>query len=240
MGMPITVEIVGRSDAAELIDKVFDYFVHVDEKFSPFKETSEVSKINRAELVPSEYSNEMREVLNLAEETWRATDGYFEVIHQGKFNPSGLVKGWAVYNAANILRRAGVDNFFIDAGGDIEYAGKNANLESWKIGIRNPFAIDKITKVISSAGGGIATSGTYLRGEHIYNPKNGEAVNEIVSLTVIGPNIYDADRFATAAFAMGKKAIYFIESLVGFEGYMIDATGIGTMTSGFENYERKL
>jgi len=51
---------------------------------------------------------------------------------------------------------------------------------------------------------GIATSGTYLRGEHIYNPKTGEAASEIVSLTVIGPNIYEADRFATAAFAMVK------------------------------------
>ena len=84
---------------------------------------------------------------------------------------------------------------------------------------------------------GIATSGTYIRGQHIYNPKKrGEPVTEIVSLTVIGPNVYEADRFATAAFAMGSAGIHFIEDLEGFEGYMIDPHGLATYTSGFERY----
>ena len=83
----------------------------------------------------------------------------------------------------------------------------------------------------------MATSGTYIRGQHIYNPHNRvQTFDDIVSLTVIGPNIYEADRFATAAFAMGKSGIDFIESLPGFEGYIIDSNGIATMTSGFENY----
>ena len=70
---------------------------------------------------------------------------------------------------------------------------------------------------------GVATSGTYIRGLHIYNPRGGnEPVSDIVSLTVIGPNIHDADRFATAAFAMGAAGINFIEQLPGYEGYIID------------------
>ena len=65
---------------------------------------------------------------------------------------------------------------------------------------------------------------------------------DIVSLSVIGPNIYEADRFATAAFAMGRKGIEFIENLNVdsgprmFEGYMIDSKGIATMTSDFDKY----
>jgi len=55
-------------------------------------------------------------------------------------------------------------------------------------------------------------------------------------VTVIGPNVYEADRFATAAFAMGRKGIEFIEKLVDFEGYMIDAQARATFTSGFERY----
>jgi thiamine biosynthesis lipoprotein ApbE len=62
------------------------------------------------------------------------------------------------------------------------------------------------------------------------------APTDVVSLTVIGPNVYEADRFATAAFAMGKKGIYFIEQLPGFEGYMIDTSAQATYTSGFERY----
>ena len=84
---------------------------------------------------------------------------------------------------------------------------------------------------------GVATSGTYVRGEHIYDPRNHDrAVNEIVSLTVIGPNIYEADRFATAAFAMGKAGIHFIETLDGFEGYMIDREGLATFSSDFQRH----
>ncbi len=61
-------------------------------------------------------------------------------------------------------------------------------------------------------------------------------VEGVVSLTVVGPNIYEADRFATAAFAMGEAGIMFIEKLPGFEGYMVNDNGIATFTSGFEKY----
>jgi thiamine biosynthesis lipoprotein len=86
----------------------------------------------------------------------------------------------------------------------------------------------------------VATSGTYVRGNHIYNAKAyDQRMDEIVSLTVIGPNIYEADRFATAAFAMGKSGISFIEKLPRFESYQIDNKGIATFTSGFEKFVLK-
>ena len=53
---------------------------------------------------------------------------------------------------------------------------------------------------------------------------------------MVGPDIYEADRFATAAFAMGPAGINFIEQLPGLEGYMIDPNEIATYTSGFERY----
>jgi FAD:protein FMN transferase len=83
----------------------------------------------------------------------------------------------------------------------------------------------------------VATSGTAIRGQHIYDPHDPDrALVEILSITVIGPNVYDADRFATAAFAMQRKGIRFIEALPGFEGYMIDADARATYTSGFERH----
>jgi thiamine biosynthesis lipoprotein len=83
----------------------------------------------------------------------------------------------------------------------------------------------------------LATSGTYVRGQHIYDPLNpDQSLTDIVSLSVIGPNIYEADRLATAAFAMGRAGILFIEERSRCEGYMIDATGQATFTSGFARY----
>jgi thiamine biosynthesis lipoprotein len=92
-------------------------------------------------------------------------------------------------------------------------------------------------KVLALTDRGIATSGTAIRGQHVYDPYNPNMpLLDIVSITIIGPNIYEADRFATAAFAMGKRGIQFIEKLAGFEGYMIDAHARATFTSGFERY----
>ena len=237
MGMPITVEVVDASVTEADIEQVFAYFRAVDETFSTYKEQSEISRINRGELGEEAYSDEMKTVLALSEQTRRETRGYFDIRHHGLLDPSGIVKGWAILQAANLLKAAGFANFYIDAGGDIQVAGKKAG-NPWRIGVRNPFNRHENVKVLAITDQGVATSGTAIRGQHIYNPHQPDRPlpNEIVSLTVIGPNVYEADRFATAAFAMGKKGIYFIERLSGFEGYMIDATAHATFTSGFERY----
>lgn len=235
MGMPITVEVVDGAKEDDLA-AVFAYFTEVDGRYSTYKTGSEISRINRG-LPRERWSAEMKHVVKLCEETKQQTDGYFDIAHIGKLDPSGLVKGWSIQNAAGILRRHGFKNFYIEAGGDIQTAGQSADTQPWRVGIRSPFNVDEIVKTIQLSGSAIATSGTYVRGEHIYNPHDGyKPANAIASLSVIGPNIYDADRFATAAFAMGGQGIRFIESLRDLEGYMIDTKGLATMTSGFERY----
>lgn len=238
MGMTIKVEIADKNTDEKIFDKIFSYFKEIDEKFSTYKTNSEISKINRKELKKNEWSSEMKEIFKLSEKTKNETNGYFDIQRpDGKYDTSGLVKGWAILKATDILKKEGYKNFYIDAGGDIQAFGKNNENKPWKVGIRNPFKTREIIKKLSIENKGIATSGTYVRGQHIYNPKNpDEKIKDIVSLTVIGENVYEADRFATAAFAMGGEGIYFIEELPNFEGYMIDKDGIAKMTSGFEKY----
>jgi len=238
MGMPITVEIVDPRATEDIFNEIFDYFTHIDEKFSTYKSTSEISAINSGTLAAEAASEEMQLILAMCEETKRETGGYFDIkTPGGTLDPSGLVKGWSIWNAAKLLEKKGFENFYIDAGGDIQPHGKNANGEQWAVGIKNPFNQTENIKVVYVGREGVATSGTYIRGNHIYNPRGGnQPVREIVSLTVIGPNIHDADRLATAAFAMGTNGIRFIEGLPGYEGYIIDNNKLATMTTGFEKY----
>lgn len=236
MGMPITVEIVDPTATQEDLEQIFALFIAVDDAFSTYKESSEISRINRGELAPAQYSADMRTILALSEQTRDSTRGYFDIRHNGICDPSGIVKGWAIQNAAQLLREQGFRHFYVDAGGDIQVAGYNKG-NPWHIGIRNPFERSENVKILSLTDRGIATSGTAIRGQHIYNPHQQDTpILDIVSLTVIGPNIYEADRFATAAFAMGKEGIRFIAQLAGFEGYMIDAQARATFTAGFERY----
>jgi len=235
MGMPITVELSGINDPYPF-DATFDFFRKVDERYSTYKEDSEISRINNG-LPRNQWSTEMKTVIHLCEATKKETGGYFDIVHGGKLDPSGLVKGWAVWEAAKRLLRQGVINFYIEAGGDIQVHGVNEAVQPWTVGIRNPFNTSEIIKTLRLRGAGIATSGTYIRGQHIYNPHLPHtALTEVQSLTVIAPNVYEADRFATAAFAMGKGGIRFIEAHENLEGYMVDDSGTATLTSGFKEY----
>lgn len=236
MGMPITLRLQDARATQGQLDAAFAFFQDVDERFSPFKSASDVARLNRGELADGDCSADLREILALAERTRLESHGYFDIMRDGVCDPSGIVKGWAIQRAADQLSAAGLASFYVDAGGDIQVAGL-CDGAPWRVGIRNPFNRQQIVKALAITDHGVATSGTAVRGQHIYNPHDlGASLTEVVSLTVIGPTILDADRFATAAFAMGRAGIRFIEDLSGFEGYMIDARGIATYTSGFPAY----
>ena len=236
MGMPATIDINDSHSKEEDIAEILSYLRDIDEIFSTYKQNSEIEKINRKELEAENASTIVKEILRLCERTKTETNGYFEAYHNGKIDPSGIVKGYAIFHAAEKFTQKGYLNFYLEIAGDIEVRGFRPNGKKWKIGIENPFNRQEIIKVVYLSGKGIATSGTYIRGNHIYNPVNGEITNDIVSISVIGPNVYEADRFATAAFAMGEKGIEFIEKLEGFEGYMITKERRAIYTSQFEKY----
>src|SRR5437870_2434906 len=99
MGMPITVEVIDPDAPHDVIGDVFAYFDYVDHKFSTYKSDSEISRINQDKLPLRKASKDMRTVFALAEETRQDTDGYFDIRRGDGYDPSGLVKGWAIDNA---------------------------------------------------------------------------------------------------------------------------------------------
>ena len=238
MGMPVHVTVPDACVRPRDLDAVFAEFVAVDAQFSPFKPESEVCRFNRGEIAEDDFTPRMREILAWCEKTKRETQGYFDISRpDGTIDPCGVVKGWAIKNAALLLDEMGFANFCVAAGGDIQCRGVNGEGGEWTVGIRNPFQRDEIVKVLEPKGHGVATSGNYSRGDHIYDPHTGRSGSDgIVSLTVIGPDVLEADRYATAAFAMGRQGIHFIEAVPGLEAYEIDASGMARMTGGLKNY----
>ena len=236
MGMPVIIEILDKNAKESDIDEVFSYFVSIDEKFSPYKNDSEVSKINRKEIDERNYSKEMKYILKEAARTKKETNGYFEINLNGKFDPSGIVKGYAIFEGSRKLKIKGFKNYYVEIAGDIQVSGTNTEDKPWKVGIRNPFNQEEIVKVVNISDNGIATSGNYIRGKHIFNPVSNKEADEIASISVIAKNVYDADRYATAAFAMGEKGIYFLDKLKGVEGYMITKDKKAVYTKNFEKF----
>ena len=85
----------------------------------------------------------------------------------------------------------------------------------------------------AAARGGVATSGTARRGRHLVDPSSGRAVDDALSVTVVGPSLLWADVLATAAFVRGPvDGLAMVEGLTGYEALVVAGDGALTTTSG--------
>ncbi len=129
----------------------------------------------------------------------------------------GFAKGVALDRAVDILRRNGVENAIVNAGGDMNTlgnAGGSAGDRPWKVGIRHPVNWGVIASVRLRDDENIYTSGNYqrfrehegVRYAHIIDPRDGMPVRHIVSASVIHENGATADAAATAITVAGPAA----------------------------------
>jgi FAD:protein FMN transferase len=231
MGMPVTIDV---RDGDRGIDAAFAELRRIDATFSPFAPGSAVSRINDGRLRIDDASAEVQDVLARCERYEAMTGGFFSAWRGAVLDPSGYVKGWAIARACAILDANGNRAYFVDAGGDVRTRGESDAGEPWRIGIRHPVERDSVVRVVLGGDLAVATSGTYEKGAHIYDPHTGAPAEALVSLTVVGPSIVEADVQATAAFAMGTGAIDYLEGLPGYEAYAIGPDLRATWTSGFD------
>ncbi|MHB8611257.1 MAG: FAD:protein FMN transferase [Candidatus Dormibacteraceae bacterium] len=234
MGMPVTVQVGDDEAEDQVLHEVFNEFTLLDRTFSPFLVESEVSRINRSELRSEDAGQLVNQAIDLCRLYENATGGYFSAWIGGRFDPSGLVKGWAIDRACSVLDRYGYHDYFVDAGGDVQTRGRNADGAPWRVGVRHPVERDKVACVVLASGLAVATSGTYEKGEHILDPHSGKPANEWLSFTVVGPDILQADVYATACFAMGIAGLEFVTRIAGYEAYAIDHQLRTGFTTGFE------
>jgi len=162
----------------------------------------------------------------------------------------GIAKGYAVDQAVEAIRQAGIPSALVDAGGDIYALGSPPYRNRWLVGVRDPGHPDDILpKALAVANQAVATSGDYLQGvkvggrvySHILDPRTGQPVEKMASVTVVAPDATTADAYATAASVLGpKKAIEFGESHPGVEIMVIHREGerlVELRTSGFARLE---
>jgi thiamine biosynthesis lipoprotein len=228
MGMPIVIHVRDDRPHQDEVERAFDWFRHVDETFSTYGEDSEIRRLERGELGLEEADEDVRLVLDRCETLRGETDGYFDAHVSGRLDPSGLVKGWSVDRAADILRDAGLAHFAVSAGGDMRLVGSG-----WRVGIQHPRERGSLAAVLELGDLAVATSGAYARGEHVVDPHTGAAPAEVLSVTVLGPDLTTADAYATAAFAMGARGPSWTARLQGYEAMTIMADDAVLTTGGF-------
>ena len=215
MNMPFTIAFVRDSFDEILIDalnqivyEIDKYLQNVEEKFSPFLSESLVSRHTDLgeELQDDFFDIEYQEVYSRSIIAKKETQGLFDPFFNGKYNPTGFVKGWAIENAFMKYIKPLIDNNIIEAGaingaGDIQVGTRLDSNFSWEIGIENPEDKGKIIAKYSIKNGAVATSGLSKKGQHI---KSDNDINH-VQVTVVGTYLSDVDVLATAGVVSDEK-----------------------------------
>ena len=235
MGLPISVLArgdgagSGRADAA--VREVFAELTEVDRVFSPYKGDSAVSLLGRSETTWDRVEPVVREVAERCVAAREVTGGLFDAeVPGGVWDPSGLVKGWAVERAGQWLREVVDVDWCLNAGGDVLVVCPSN--EPFTVGIQDPRDPGTVVASVARTGGAVATSGTAARGAHLYDPRTGRpAVSRWLSVSVTGPSLEYADVLATAAFVAGDDWPTML--LPEYEGLGILADGNLFTTAGW-------
>lgn len=246
MGMPIGIDLrdpkVHRDPdrAQAVLDQCFDLLRSIDATFSLWRPDTPMARLAAGSAELRDMPTPVVEVLRACVSASRLTAGSFSARDpQGRLDPTGLVKGWAVAKVGRLLLNAGYFHWCISAAGDVLVHGQARPDESWVVGISAPHAPGRLLDAVRlGAGDAVATSGTGERGDHIWDPLRGNAARGVRSASVVcaatGPDaIVRADVLATAAVARGRGAVAWLDRLAHVEAIVVHEDGSLASTSGW-------
>ncbi len=126
----------------------------------------------------------------------------------------GLAKGWGVDRAAAELRRRGILDFTVQAGGDLYAAGTRGG-RPWRVGVRaprgrpgEPFAWLEVRDAAFSTTGDserfFVVDG--VRHHHVIDPRTCRPATASRQVTILAPTALEAEVLSKAVFVAGGDA----------------------------------
>lgn len=157
-----------------------------------------------------------------------------------------IAKGYAADEAAEVLRRGGVESAIIDFGGNIYVVGSRLDGTQWRVGVQNPLLYrGNYLGIYHGSDESVVTSGTYerfvikdgVKYHHILDPETGfPASSGLESVTILAERSSTlADAYSTAAFVLGaEKGLEFINRIPNVEAVFVLADKSIIMTPGLK------
>lgn len=148
-----------------------------------------------------------------------------------KIGFGAIGKGYAADKAKALLIEKGVKAGIINASGDLNAWGKQADGSDWMVAITNPLNKNKVFSWLPINDSAIVTSGNYekfisfdgIRYSHIIDPRTGYPSTGIISTSIMTINAELADAISTSVFVMGvETGLDFINQLKGVDCIIID------------------
>ena len=215
MNMPFTIQFASEKfkenieEVLEMVVRDIDFYLNdIENKFSVFKEDSYVSNHKgigedfSSIYFDKDYQSVYIESILAKKDTFGLFDAFFEK----KYNPTGLVKGWAIEEAFTKYLKPLLDNNIVEGAalngaGDMQVGISAKSDFSWSIGIENPFNLNEIVASYKISNGAVATSGFSKRGKHV------KTENNIYQTTIVADSLKDSEIYATALLVAEESLV---------------------------------
>lgn len=156
---------------------------------------------------------------------------------------NGIAKGYIVDAMARVLSECGIDDYLIDAGGDVRSAGTKEGGLPWTVAVQDPSKNEQYPDLIHLANASVATAGSYEKSfdrsqkfHHIVNSETGLSPQVNLSVSIVAPSAMVADALATGVFVMQPHVgVRFVESLNGCECLIMDRSGRILKSTGWRS-----
>lgn len=156
---------------------------------------------------------------------------------------NGIAKGYIVDAIARVLEECGIEDYLIDAGGDVRSAGTKEEGLAWTVAVQDPSKGEQYPDVIHLANAAVATAGSYEKSfdstqkfHHIINSETGLSPQVNLSVSIVAPSAMIADALATGVFVMQPRmGIRFVETLKGCECLIVDRSGRILKSTGWRS-----
>ncbi|GIF77808.1 FAD:protein FMN transferase [Asanoa siamensis] len=217
----VSPPLMSRRELAATIADAVGELRAIDVAYSPLRESSLVARLRRGEIAADAYAP-LADLIARCDAMRAATDGWFDAWSApGGFDPSALVKGWAMERAAARVRAAGITDYAVASGGDLTVRGNAPHGGPWRIAVHHPYDARRKPVSLELTAGAIGTSGVSGRRGHVIDPHRAHAVDEVRAATVMGPDLAVADAYATALYAAGDAGLAWFPTAEGYTASLI-------------------
>lgn len=168
-------------------------------------------------------------------------DSLWKTDPRAQLDFGGIGQGYGADVITNFLQSKGVENMFVELGGEGMAVGQNTESgKPWSIGILDPLNTQEFKAYISLSNRSFTTSGNYYnyrevngqRFSHTMDPATGYPVRRaILSASVFAKDCTTADAWATAIMVMGhEKAIGLLKQHPELDAFLVYSTPDGVST----------
>ncbi|WP_151088750.1 FAD:protein FMN transferase [Hymenobacter baengnokdamensis] len=160
-----------------------------------------------------------------------------------RLNLAGILQGYGVRRAQELMKKMGITGGLINGSGDVYCWGHQPDGSAWRIAIGDPARPHTVSSWLTVSDLAVVTAGNYeqfftVKGRyygHIINPHTGYPATGLRSVTIICPDVELADALDDAVFVLGPvEGLALINRLKGINCTLITDEGQTLVSRGMQ------